>query len=317
MGTLPGGDTRQASVWACVVCFHPDPSSLSAFLQAITPQVRRVIVIDNSPGQPQLAPEQLQGALHVPMPRNAGTAGGLNEAWRRALAAGATHLVSFDQDSRPTPDLVHCLLATLEGPSPTDRPIAAVGPVWTDDRSGRAMRVLAPVRFLRRHVQVPDAGLVEVNHVITSGCLVSAAAYRAVGDFDEDLFLDYVDIEWSLRARARGYALAVSANCRMSHAIGERMLQIAGRQVAVHSPLRTYLQLRNHLLLWRVPTISRLWLLSDSIQVAAKLLVLVLLAPARTRRVRCIFRGLVDGLRGSGGPPSAAEAAARQAELGK
>jgi rhamnosyltransferase len=303
MDTLPGGDPRRASVWACVICFHPDPSSLAALLRAITPQVRRVIVIDNSPGQPQLAPEQLHGALHVPMPHNAGTAGGLNEAWRQALAAGATHLVSFDQDSRPTPDLVRCLLAALEGPSPAG-PVAAVGPVWTDGRSGRAMRVLAPVRFLRRHVRVPDAGVVEVNHLITSGCLVSAATYRVVGAFDEDLFLDYVDLEWSLRARARGYALAVSANCRMSHAIGEKMLQIAGRQVAVHSPLRTYLQLRNHLLLWRVPTISRLWLLSDSIQLAAKLFLLLLLAPARAGRMRGILRGLVDGLRGRGGAPS-------------
>ncbi|MDB5875006.1 MAG: dTDP-rhamnosyl transferase RfbF [Ramlibacter sp.] len=314
MDTPAGGDTPQPLVWACVVCFHPDPSSLCALLRAIAPQVRRVILIDNSPGEPQLPPEQLHGALHVPMPRNAGTAGGLNEAWRQALAAGATHLVSFDQDSRPTPNLVHCLLAALERPSTKGRPLAAVGPVWTDERSGRTMRVLAPVRFLRRHVEVPDAGLIEVNHVITSGCLVSAAAYRAVGEFDEDLFLDYVDIEWSLRARAGGYALAVAANCRMSHAIGERMLQIAGRQVAVHSPLRSYLQLRNHLLLWRVDSIPRLWLLSDSIQVAAKLLVLLLLAPARTGRMRCIFRGLVDGLRGRGGPPPAAAAQAESPE---
>jgi rhamnosyltransferase len=304
MDTPEAADAQEPRVWACVVCFHPDASSLAALLQALAPQVRRVILIDNSPGKPSLGPEQLRGSLHVPMPRNAGTAGGLNEAWRRALAAGATHLVSFDQDSRPTPNLVQCLLAALESSSPAGRPLAAVGPVWTDERNGRPMRVLAPVRFWRRHVAAPDAGLVEVNHIITSGCLISAAAYQAVGPFDENLFLDYADIEWSLRARAHGFTLSVTANCRMSHAIGERMLQIAGRQVAVHSPLRTYLQVRNHLLLWRVDTVPRLWLLSDSIQVAAKLVVLLLLAPARTERVRCMFRALGDGLRGRGGVPS-------------
>jgi rhamnosyltransferase len=145
---------------------------------------------------------------------------------------------------------------------------------------------------------------VDVDHVITSGCIVSAEAYRAVGPFDEALFLDYVDVEWSLRARARGYATAIATGCVMTHAIGEKMIPLAGRQLAVHKPQRSYLQLRNHLLLWRNPSIPRLWLLSDLIQVMGKLLALLTLSPGRVERMRWIFRGLVDGVRGVGGPPS-------------
>lgn len=298
-----------AGVWACIVCYRTAGEDLRQLLALLEPQVECVVVVDNSPDQ-SLASSVEPPFLYRHMGRNAGTAAAMNEAWRLALAAGAAYVVSFDQDSRPAQGLLRCLREAFEAALPSGAPLAGVGPVWTDGRSGRPMRVLAPVRFFRRHVAVPDAGLVEVNHVITSGCLVSATAYRAVGPFDESLFLDYVDIEWSLRARARGYALVVAAECRMSHAIGEKMLSIAGRQVAVHKPVRTYIQVRNHLLLWRTSTMPPLWLLSDLIQLTGKLLVLMLLTPGRVERLRWIGRGLADGLRNRGGPPTDASAAA-------
>jgi rhamnosyltransferase len=293
-----------AEVWACVVCYRTTAEQLRQLLALLEPQVACVVVVDNSPDE-SLATNVASPSIYRHMGRNAGTAAAMNEAWRLALAAGAAYVVSFDQDSRPAPSMVRCLREAFDQPSPSTLPLAAVGPVWTDERSGRAMRVLAPVRFLRHHVSAPDTGLVEVNHLITSGCLVSAAAYRAVGPFDEDLFLDYVDIEWSLRARTRGYTSAVAANCRMSHALGESMMPIAGRQIAVHRPERTYLQVRNHLLLWRSSAMPRLWLLSDLIQVTGKLLALLVLVPRRAQRLHCIGRGLADGLSGKVGPPPA------------
>ncbi|MES2999422.1 MAG: hypothetical protein V4787_01915 [Pseudomonadota bacterium] len=290
---------RRPDVWACVVCHHPDAASLGRLIAALAPQVARVLVIDNSPGQPPLGRHELGQALHVPMNRNAGTAGALNEAWRLALEAGVRYMISFDQDSQPGAGLAACLLASFAVPA--TRPLAAVGPAWTDARTGKPMRLLQPVKFRRRHVSAPANSLVDVDHVITSGCMVSAQAYRAVGPFDETLFLDYVDVEWSSRARARGYATAVATGCAMTHAIGEKMIPLAGRQLAVHKPQRSYLQLRNHLLLWRNSAIPRLWLLSDLIQTVGKLLALLTLAPDRVERSRWIFRGLVHGLRGIGG----------------
>ncbi|MEZ0309275.1 MAG: glycosyltransferase family 2 protein [Ramlibacter sp.] len=294
----PAPDLR-AETWACVVCHHPDVDTLRRLLAVLEPQVAQVLVIDNSPGQPALGVAQLGSARHVPMSRNTGTAGAMNEAWRIALQEGARYMVSFDQDSHPGPQLVKCLSAAFGSTSA----LAAVGPAWVDARTGKPMRLLRPVRFLRRHAPAPIDGLVEVDHVITSGSLVSAQAYRAVGPFNEDLFLDYVDVEWSLRARAKGYTNTVAAACTMAHSIGERMIALAGRQLAVHRPQRSYLQLRNHLLLWRQAAIPRSWLLSDAIQVAGKLSALLLLAPDRMQRLRWLLRGAMDGLRGRGGPP--------------
>ncbi|HXE48755.1 MAG TPA: glycosyltransferase family 2 protein [Ramlibacter sp.] len=293
----------EPEVWACVICYQPELRSLRQLVALLEPQVKQVVVVDNSAGARSRAPLEFGRSRYLPMGSNVGTAAAMNEVWRLALEGGAGFLITFDQDSRPGEELVRFLLAAHDAPSPSGQPVAAVGPAWKDARTGRAMRLLRPVRFRRRHVAAPATGVVEVDHLISSGCLISAPAYRAVGPFDERLFLDYVDVEWSLRARSLGYATVVAAGCAMTHAIGERMLPFAGRQLAVHSPQRTYLQLRNHLLLWRTARIPRLWLLSDLKQVASKVLGLLVLAADRRERLRWIGRAVVDGLRGKDGPP--------------
>ena len=180
-------------------------------------------------------------------------------------------MVSFDQDSVPPPDLVSRLARTLHELRDRGERVAAVGPAKADPRTGLAGRLLRPIRFLRRHVPGTSPGPVEVDHVITSGCLIPSDMFREVGPYDEALFLEYVDMEWCQRARSLG--------------------------------LRTYLLLRNHLLLWRKKEIRRFWLASDFLQVLKKLAATLVLAPRRGERLRWMARGLADGLRGRGGPP--------------
>ena len=51
-------------------------------------------------------------------------------------------------------------------------------------------------------------------------CASRARPGRRVGPFDEALFLYYEDVEWCLRARARGVPLAVALDARAAHAGG-------------------------------------------------------------------------------------------------
>lgn len=287
-----------------MVCFRTNAGAISRLVELLQPQVDHVILSDNSPdaasGLARLASASL---TYLPMDANLGTAGALNHAWRHALAQGATHVVSFDQDSEPAGDLVAALMSAMVAGLPGRRPLAAVGPVWHDARTGQPLRILRPVGFTRRHAPPPRAGLVEVDHLISSGCLMPARVHEDIGPFDESLFLDYVDIEWSLRARSRGYALAVCAAASMKHAIGDDVRRIAGRQLAIHRPERSYLLARNHLLLWRRPNVRLPWLLWDMLLVVGKLVGSLILAPSRRERATWILRGVVDGLKQRTGAP--------------
>jgi hypothetical protein len=123
-------------------------------------------------------------------------------------------------------------------------------------------RPIAPAAWRRRRPDPDAVEALEVDHLITSGCLVHRRTYEMTGPFDEGLFLDYVDIEWSLRARARGFHFFVTRKARMAHRIGDSVISILGRSLWVHQPQRQYLLVRNHLLLWRRPFIPLSWTVS-------------------------------------------------------
>ena len=105
-----------------------------------------------------------------------------------------------------------------------------------------------------------------------------------------------------MRARFLGYSLYTDPRTTMAHTIGDQVIQIAGRSLPVHEPLRDYLLVRNHLLLWRLPSTRLYWLLRDLRQVLLKVTLLLALRSNRLERLRCILLGVWHGLRNRGGP---------------
>ncbi len=293
-----------APVWACVVCYQVQADAIAPLLNVLRPQFARILLLDNSPDFcPSLARLADADLSYLPMSANLGTAGALNEAWSLALAAQAGAMVSFDQDSVPAPGMVACLLATWNQLVNQGQPVAAMGPGMIDPRTGRSTRVLLPLTFRRRH-RMPTGSLpIESDHLITSGTMISRDAYLAVGPFLEGLFLDYTDIEWSLRARRKGYKTFVQPATVMTHIIGDEIIEFAGRGLAVHAPQRTYLLLRNHLLLWRLGCTRLGWLLRDLVQIHLKIILLLLLRPVGLKRLKWVIKGGWHGLIGRDGPP--------------
>lgn len=298
---------RQADhlVWACIVCYRVQTAALKPLVDALRDQVGKILLLDNSSEvEGHLAALADEQVIYLPMSFNRGTAGAMNQAWQLALAEGAAAMISFDQDSLPDIGLVAQLRSSLSGLQQAGLRPAAVGPGKIDPRNSKTFRLLHPVRPGFRHASADSAPTIEVDHLITSGCLICAETYQTVGPFREELFLDYVDIEWSLRARALGYSLYTDPRTTMAHTIGDQVIQIGGRSLPVHKPLRCYLLVRNHLLLWRLPATRLYWLLRDLRQVLVKVTLLLALRPQRLERLRWILRGVGHGLRGRGGPPA-------------
>lgn len=289
-------------VWACIVCFNVNAKALKPLIEALGDQINRILLLDNSADlQSDIATLANAKVVYVRMPSNKGTAGAMNAAWQLALADGALGMISFDQDSLPSAGMVDLLAASLRELEASGMKPAAVGPGKMDPRNNQAFRL--PNSTPSGKVPLPPglARMVEVDHLITSGCLISADTYQTVGPFREDLFLDYVDIEWSLRARHLGYALYTNTIAVMAHTIGDQVIHFAGRSLPVHKPARSYLLVRNHLLLWQMPTVPRAWLLRDLRQVLLKTALLIALRPQRLQRIRWTLKGIAHGLQKRGG----------------
>ena len=124
------------SVIATIVAYYPDLETLAAFLPVLFPQVDHVIVLDNSPSSnlDEWAASNFPGyVLTVNTPgENLGVAAGHNVCIRLAKELGASHVITFDQDSVPDANLVSDLLDGLKALQNKGINVAAVGPKVVD-----------------------------------------------------------------------------------------------------------------------------------------------------------------------------------------
>ena len=293
----------KARIFAVVVTYRPDQELLSRLLHALGPQVTAGMVVNNGVSLP-LADEVLRQAGFAVnhLQSNTGVAAALNTGFRWADAQGAEFVITFDQDSEPAPDMVARLLLAYQDLTFTGLKVGAVGPQQLDRRSGQCAAFMAPISWRRRLV-TPDTGQnVEVDHLITSGCLVPLQAWKSSGSFLDALFIDYVDIEWSLRLRHQGWHFFGVGGAVLTHSIGDSVKHWLGRPISWHSPVRHYFMFRNSVYLQKLPCISLGWKVADAFHLVRKLVFYTLVASPRAVHVKAMLNGLRDGWHGRLGP---------------
>ncbi|MES2392876.1 MAG: glycosyltransferase, partial [Acidobacteriota bacterium] len=123
-------------VCAVIVTFHPD-ADVIANLQALRPQVSRVVVVDNGSTPEELAQlRQAALALDVELIENGdnlGIAAALNRGIRRALELDYLWVLLFDQDSRVTEDFTQTMMGAFAASPSRDR-LAILIPRYEDRR---------------------------------------------------------------------------------------------------------------------------------------------------------------------------------------
>ncbi|MEO6886532.1 MAG: glycosyltransferase family 2 protein [Jatrophihabitantaceae bacterium] len=296
-------DRPRQSVCAVLVTFRPETQALCAAVGAVRQQVDRVVVVDNASSGIDSAVAD-QDVVLLRQPSNIGLAGAQNIGIDWARENGHTHVLILDQDSVPAPDMVSELLSALARLN-VDRRVAAVGPRFRDareDHDAPFIKVAFPMSTkLRCDATNPD---VECDFLISSGALIPLAVLDDVGGMDDRLFIDNVDMEWSFRVRARGYALYGVCRARMEHRLGDARQSVLGGRATVvtHGPVRLYYIMRNRLTLYRLPHTPRVWIAQDLPRVLAKFLIFAVLVGPQGRNVRYMMRGLRDGAAGRLGP---------------
>ena len=298
-------------VMAVVVTYRPDLDLLAQVLDSVCPQVDRVLVFDNAstdPGLRQLLVQPRWPNLEaIYSASNLGVAAAVNRAAAHARGNGYKQLLVLDQDSLLADDMVVHLQHALSAPGAgTGRPVAAVGPVFVDRRTGEVAPCVRIGPLLNRKLAVAPGEQVECDFLISSGTLVPLSVLERVGGMDESLFIDNVDLEWSFRARHQGYRLLGVGNARMVHAIGDRVYPVTlfGRRLSfsLHGPVRLYYMTRNRLLLYVRPQTPWAWISQDIPRVVLKLAGMSLFVAPRWQNLRAMLHGMADALRGRGGP---------------
>jgi rhamnosyltransferase len=236
-------------VCAVFVTYNPD-SDFPAHLHRARDQVGAVVIVDNgSDDAGLLMLRAIAAEEHVAVvfnPENLGIARALNIGIEQASNLGFSWVLLLDQDSQVSGSMVRTL-CDVQAAFPAREELAVVGSGFREldaapiDAGGEAQGT-APVRW--------D----EVEWVITSGSLLSLAAYAKIGLFREEFFMDFIDTDFCLRARRHGYRVIKTQTALMSHAIGsptQHRLLWKRKWTSNHSADRRYYRARNQAVMLR------------------------------------------------------------------
>jgi rhamnosyltransferase len=289
------------SVCAIAVTYHPEPAALRALAAQVRPQVDALLVIDNASGDG--APAGIDATV-LTQSVNVGLAAAQNIGIAWAREHGHTHVLLLDQDSTPGDGMVDALLGALTALASVGHRVGAVGPRFHDPREARDAPFVRVAFPISEKIWCGEEPYVRCDFLIASGALIPLAVLDDVGELDAGLFIDSVDLEWSFRARARGYELFGVCAATMVHRLGDdrRPVLFGLRQVVTHGPVRLYYIMRNRVLLYRLRPTPRAWIAQDIVRIPFKFFLFAVLIGPRRRNVRFMVRGLADGVRGRRGP---------------
>lgn len=251
-----------------VVTFHPT----DAFLSVLTAMVRELsvsIVVSNDPGAEERL--RLDGWVRSvvgspssdrPPPvevlyngANFGLSRALNRGIQRALDLGAEFVLLLDQDSLLKLGAVDALREDHDRLA-RSFPVGAVScsndeqvtlsrfPLGVLER----MREIHTEGWRRHHGLHHDSRTADEPTFMNSGTLLPTNVLRAVGGFDERLFVDATDFDLSLRLRQHGLRLFRSDAARLDHVLGAPyVLRLFGREIRLrtHSPSRSFYSVRD------------------------------------------------------------------------
>lgn len=291
-------------VCGVVLAYNPDLKLLASNLEEICRQVEKVVVVDNASDSPVV--DFGPAVSIIRNNKNLGTAGGFNKGVSWAQERDFTHVLFFDHDSLPHEGMVNSLLEVNDLLIQGSIKVAAVGPSFLDIRSSKPAPFIqfSGFRLIRMQCSGCAAKYHEASYLISSGTLISLKALQDIGGMDERLFIDYVDIEWGLRAYKKGWRCYGACCAKMKHQLGDRVIRfwlLRWREVPYHSPERHYYLFRNAMFLYRQNWVPYTWKINDAYRLFLKFLFYSMVTYPRHRHLRMMSLGLWHGLTGKMG----------------
>ncbi|AJZ61007.1 glycosyl transferase 2 family protein [Paraburkholderia fungorum] len=282
---------------AVVVFYNPDAACVERANRLAT--IMHCVVVDNTPAVRAAKELGLSEAVeYLPNGENVGIATAINQGVEALSRDGFEVAILFDQDSEPPASLLSELPLVIARANECGERVALVGPAYDDPR----LRGVAPfVRFrwwkLERIAPEGDQPI-DVDFLISSGSCINLRWWSSIGPMEDALFIDFVDLEWCVRAKQRGCRVLGVPWVRMSHELGGDPVRVLGRNYPMHGPLRHYYQFRNVIALMKRSYMPWAWKTTEVIKLPARIVIYSFFPGQRWLHVQMALLGLRDGWRG-------------------
>ena len=221
-----------------VIVYHPDIQVLCDNIKTYVQGLRQLYVYDNS----ELPSPDIEKALwevdtsiqYHYFGSNEGIAKRLNSAVKYAIENKFDYLLTMDQDSSFKKGDFEKYINYIQ--------------------AGSYNNVVQFGVNCQPQFTVPSNMPEPVLTLITSGTILNLPFIQNIGAFNENLFIDFVDAEFSYRVIQKGYINLMYADIVLNHSIGTL---VEGRSLInfkktlriTHHPIRVYYIIRNGLFL--------------------------------------------------------------------
>ena len=286
---------------ATVVLYNPSGDDVDN-VTVLVKMADDIVVVDNSPSpDPQLHARLASQGIPVIDNRNVGgLARGLNLGVRELFARGCDAACVFDQDSRPPDNYFEAIGSAATG---LNRPDFLIGPVVYISELDEKLPAVNFSRWGVRVEQVPEdvSGLTPSTFIITSGTVVSRAAFEKLGDFKEEYFIEVLDVEYAFRAAVAGIPSYMHGGVLLHHSVATTTKHALGFTAYNRNPDRCYYCARNTVALSREYRSRFPIVLAWNLSTLLQIFTILFFEKQKRRKLVATFAGILDGLRGRWG----------------
>jgi GT2 family glycosyltransferase len=227
-----------ASVTTTYNAAHVLPRQMDALLRQ-SRALQEIIVVDNGSRDHTLAllARDYPQVTVLSLPENLGAAG----AWSASLEYAAMKrkhdwVWAFDDDSVPEDSALEELMAATESSRRSDGQAGQIGQIGmisalpVHPETGACYPpLLWREGFVKPAAEQLRQPVFFADLAFTSGSMVRREMVENIGLPRSDFFMDFFDFEYCLRARFRGYRIAVVTAVRLAHEVGSaRSVRLPG-----------------------------------------------------------------------------------------
>lgn len=216
-----------------IVTYNPDIEILKKNILSIKMQADEVLLYDNASDnltEFMRFAEEMECTI-IQNDKNKGIAEALAFGIMYDSEKGAKYVYALDGDTISSSDVIEKLIAEMEK-DPGLGQIGCGGEIGLYDE----------------FPAISDNKVEKVRQIITAGSLIDVEKALEVGNYNESMFIDWVDVEMCYRLQRNDYGIAVHRGAVIKHALGEATYKkIFNKKIELlnYSPFRLYYIFRN------------------------------------------------------------------------
>lgn len=286
-------------VAAIIISYNPDNNLLDS-VNLLINQVDKIIIVDN--GSESQKKKNINLIKDIDNKKievifneeNLGIATALNIGVKEALNQGYNWILTMDQDSKASSNMVEKMLEVYNTIDESERKeILSIFPNFVDER----------IQSIEENSNMNSYEYVDAD--ITSGNLLRAEVFDKVGFFDDSLFIDLVDTDFCMRLNEENIKMIKVRDAILYHSLGESqsVKSIFGKfNTSNHSALRRYYMTRNRFYTWeKYKDLNSFTLNRDKKLFKKEFIKIILGEKDKINKIKMVFKGYKDykkGIRG-------------------